>query len=86
MLEPDWRRRAARVAWDCYSWLIATMLIVAARYDFHLNPAQYRALAIYVVVACLLQGSNQRGSTPGAVVVMEGPHCLVTLRAVDEGR
>lgn len=55
MLEPDWRRRAARVVWDCSSWLIATLFVVAARYDFYLNPAQYRALAAYVVVACLLQ-------------------------------
>ncbi len=55
MLEPDWRRRAARVLWDCSSWFIATLFVVAARYGFHLSLPQYRALAIYVIVACLLQ-------------------------------
>jgi FlaA1/EpsC-like NDP-sugar epimerase len=55
MLEPDWRRRAARVVWDCSSWFAATLFVVAARYDFHLEPAQYRALAVYVVFACLIQ-------------------------------
>ena len=55
MLEPLWLRRAARVLWDGSSWIVATILVVAGRYDFHLNPLQYRALAIYVVTACVLQ-------------------------------
>jgi len=45
----------ARVVWDCSSWIVATILVVATRYDFHLGPAQYQALMIYVVIACLLQ-------------------------------
>lgn len=55
MLQPDWRRRAARIVWDCFSWIAATAFVVAARYDFHLNLDQYRALGIYVLLACLLQ-------------------------------
>ncbi len=55
MLESCWRRRVARVIWDCSSWIVATLFVVAFRYDFVLGPAQYRALAIYVLVACLLQ-------------------------------
>jgi dTDP-glucose 4,6-dehydratase len=55
MPDTGWRRSAARVLWDCASWVGATVLVVAARYDFHLQPVQYRSLALYVVVACLLQ-------------------------------
>lgn len=55
MLEPGWRRSAARVLWDCSSWIGATVLVLVARYDFHLLPAQYQALAAYALVACLLQ-------------------------------
>ncbi len=55
MLESDWRRRVARILWDCSSWVVATILVVTARYDFHLNSFQIRAVALYVVVACLLQ-------------------------------
>ena len=55
MLESGWRRGAARILWDCCSWVVATLLVVAARYDFHLNPLQVNAVAIYVGMACLLQ-------------------------------
>jgi FlaA1/EpsC-like NDP-sugar epimerase len=55
MLEPDWRRQVARLGWDCASWVTATLLVVLTRYDFQLLPLQYRYLAIYAVVACLLQ-------------------------------
>ena len=55
MVEPSWRRRLARVFWDCSSWIGATLLVVITRYDFALMPVQYRSLAIYVVVACVLQ-------------------------------
>jgi dTDP-glucose 4,6-dehydratase len=55
MVEPSWRRRLARVFWDCSSWVGATLLVVLTRYDFVLLPVQYRSLAIYVCVACALQ-------------------------------
>ena len=55
MLDPCWRTRAARVLWDCASWVFATVLTVGTRYDFHLQPQQSRAVLVYVVVACLLQ-------------------------------
>ena len=55
MVEPSWRRRLARVIWDCSSWIGATLLVVITRYDFVLDATQYRSLAIYVVVACVLQ-------------------------------
>lgn len=55
MPDLDWRRSVARVLWDCVSWVLATVLVVAGRYDFNLQPLQYRSLAIYLVVACLLQ-------------------------------
>lgn len=55
MLEADWRRRVARLLWDCASWAVAALLVVYARYEFNLQPSQYRAIAIYVLLACLLQ-------------------------------
>lgn len=55
MPDTGWRRSAARVLWDCSSWVGATLLVVAARYDFHLQAEQYRSLVIYVLVACALQ-------------------------------
>ena len=55
MPDPGWRQSAARVLWDCSSWVGATVLVVAARYDFHLQPLQYRSLVVYVLVACVLQ-------------------------------
>ncbi len=55
MFDPDWRRRAGRVLWDCSSWVGATFLVVGARYDFYLEPEQYRSVAVYVLVACVLQ-------------------------------
>src|SRR5688572_24313363 len=55
MVEPSWRRRLARVLWDCSSWVGATVLVVITRYDFGLMAVLYRSLAIYIVAACVLQ-------------------------------
>lgn len=57
MLQPCWRRRVARLGWDCASWIGATFLVVLTRYDFRLEPLQYRSLATYVVVACVMQAA-----------------------------
>lgn len=55
MPQAGWRRSAARILWDCVSWVIATVLLVAGRYEFKLDPMQYRSVAIYLLLACLLQ-------------------------------
>ncbi|WP_375429896.1 polysaccharide biosynthesis protein [uncultured Friedmanniella sp.] len=55
MLEADWRRRVARLLWDCASWAMAALLVVYARYEFALQPSQYLSIAVYVVFACVLQ-------------------------------
>lgn len=50
-----WHRRLARVLWDGTSWVLATVLVVVARYDFHLAPIQSRSLAVYALLAVVLQ-------------------------------
>jgi FlaA1/EpsC-like NDP-sugar epimerase len=48
-------RRAARAAWDCTSWIGATLIVVGARYDFFLNDILWSGVLQYLVAACLLQ-------------------------------
>jgi FlaA1/EpsC-like NDP-sugar epimerase len=48
-------RRAARAAWDCSSWIIATLIVVGSRYDFFLNDILWSGVIQYLVAACLLQ-------------------------------
>lgn len=55
MSDQCWRRRLARLLWDCASWVVATLTVVQARYDFHLAPQQYHSIAEYVLLAGALQ-------------------------------
>jgi len=47
--------RVVRIGWDCLSWILGTILVVAARYDFVLASIQLSAIVAYVLAACLLQ-------------------------------
>ena len=55
MFGPPWRRSAVRVLWDCFSWIVAALLVVAGRYGFRLDPSHYTAVAVYAAAACVLQ-------------------------------
>jgi FlaA1/EpsC-like NDP-sugar epimerase len=48
-------RRALRALWDCFSWGLATILVVGARYDFRLTLEVWALLGLYVAAACFLQ-------------------------------
>ncbi|MGA4669590.1 aminotransferase class I/II-fold pyridoxal phosphate-dependent enzyme [Propionibacteriaceae bacterium Y1923] len=41
--------------WDLAAWPAATLVLAAARYDFHLNSIQWTGLAIYPLAAMILQ-------------------------------
>ncbi len=60
MLDPI-GRRLMPILWDCLSWVLAAVLAVGTRYDFHLQGAQWRSVIIYVIAACLLQGAIGTG-------------------------
>nr|WP_294696243.1 nucleoside-diphosphate sugar epimerase/dehydratase [uncultured Friedmanniella sp.] len=48
-------RQALRVVWDCASWVVATVVVVGARYDYDLNLVLWSSVAAYVFACCLLQ-------------------------------
>ncbi len=56
---PDswWHRRFLRILWDGMSWVLATVLVVFARYDFHLAPTLVRSLVLYALLAVVLQAA-----------------------------
>lgn len=55
MIASDLWHRAARIAWDWASWALAAFLVTGARYDFHLQTVQWRAILTYVLLAGILQ-------------------------------
>ncbi len=55
MLSSPSMRRVARVAWDCMSWFVATLLVVGSRYDFELNQTQWSTIVLYAGCAAILQ-------------------------------
>ena len=55
MLDGVMLRRAARAAWDCASWVWATLVVVGCRYDFALNGIYWSGVVQYILVACMLQ-------------------------------
>ena len=52
-----WHRRLARVLWDGTSWVLATVLVVVVRYDFQLSSVLTRSLALYALLAVVLQAT-----------------------------
>lgn len=48
-------RRAARVLWDCMAWVVATLIVVGARYDFFLNDVLWSRVVRFILAACVLQ-------------------------------
>ena len=71
-------RRLAFAGWDAFAWLFASLVLLAARYDFELSDVQWTLVGVYVVLAILLQltlgflthlyrGRNRIGSFDEAV-------------------
>ncbi|GAA2096258.1 nucleoside-diphosphate sugar epimerase/dehydratase [Microlunatus panaciterrae] len=55
MQDPSLHRRLARVGWDLASWVVATLLVAATRYDFNLSAMQWSVIFGYLALACILQ-------------------------------
>ena len=48
-------RQALRAVWDCAGWVVATLVVVGARYDYNLNLILWSSVAAYVLCSCVLQ-------------------------------
>lgn len=48
-------RQCVRAIWDCLSWILATLIVVATRYDFTLNAELWPRVILFIVVACAAQ-------------------------------
>ena len=44
-----------RALWDCLSWVVATLIVVGARYDFVLNDVLWSSVVSFIAFACVLQ-------------------------------
>ncbi|OYN92281.1 nucleoside-diphosphate sugar epimerase/dehydratase [Parenemella sanctibonifatiensis] len=51
----SWNRLAV-ATWDVLAWPVATLAMVAARYDFNLNDAQLEDVLYYALICMVLQG------------------------------
>lgn len=47
-------RRATLAAWDVLCWAIATVVVVGARYDFHINDVQWTSVIQYFGASAVL--------------------------------
>lgn len=48
-------KRLVQVLWDFFSWILATAMVVGARYGFTLNAVQWMSIYEYVAALCVLQ-------------------------------
>lgn len=55
MSERQWYKRLLQVFWDCFSWGVAALFVIGARYDFTLTDILWSSIVKYVVAVCMAQ-------------------------------
>ncbi len=48
-------KRLLQMLWDCFSWAVATLIVVGSRYEFTLTATMGSSIYRYVAGVCLLQ-------------------------------